>query len=196
MSHNGENDSPGPTGIEAEHELFIEAHTSLANNIIKNHIIASITLGLVPVPLFDLAALSATQMSMLKALGEHYDVPFEDSKHKPLLTSLIGGSLPVLGVVGLSSMAKLIPGVGSLFGSASLSISAGAVTYAVGQVFMGHFESGGTFEDFEPKHAAEYFKREFESGKLIVSEMKDELKSAKEEGKLAGEPTEKAVSAP
>ena len=166
---------------ELQSDIQSDAQRAQSNNIVKNHIIASLTLGLVPIPLFDLAALTATQMSMLRSLSEQYEIPFEDSEHKSLLASLIAGSLPVLGVVGLSSLTKLIPGVGSLIGSASLSITAGAVTYAVGQVFISHFESGGTFEDFEPKHASGYFKREFQAGKVFVSQMKDELKAAKEE---------------
>lgn len=169
-----------PVGTEASSELESEMQQSTANNIVKNHIIASLALGLVPIPLFDLAALTATQMSMLRGLSELYEIPFDDGNHKSLLASLIGGSLPVLGVVGLSSVAKFIPGVGSLFGSASLSISAGAMTYAVGRVFIAHFEAGGTFDDFEPKHASNYFKAEFQSGKSLVSKMKEELKVAKD----------------
>ncbi|MGB3918581.1 DUF697 domain-containing protein [Thiothrix litoralis] len=154
-----------------------------ANNIVKNHMIASIALGLVPVPLFDLAALITTQMNLLRSLSEHYGVGFDDSSSRPLMISLIGGSLPVLGVLGLSSFAKLIPGVGTLIGSASLSISAGAVTYAVGQTFIMHFEAGGTLDDFEPKQAQAFFKREFDKGKAFVKEVRDELKDSPAEAK-------------
>lgn len=152
----------------------------VSSNIVKNHVIASLTLGLVPVPLFDLAALTATQMSLLNSLSEYYDVDPDGSDKKSLVTSLIGGSLPIAGVLGLSSMTKLIPGIGSLIGSASLSLSAGAVTYAIGQVFIMHFEAGGTFEDFDPKVAKAYFKREFNNGKAFVSSLKDELVAAKQ----------------
>jgi uncharacterized protein (DUF697 family) len=156
-----------------------ESHDLSANNIVKNHIIASITLGLVPVPLFDLAALTAVQMNLLRSLSAHYSVPFDDHSSKPLLTALLGGSLPVLGVLGLSSVAKLIPGIGSLFGSASLGVLAGAVTYAVGQVFMMHFEGGGTLENFEPKQAKTFFEREFNAGKAFVQTIKEALKTVK-----------------
>lgn len=156
-----------------------EAHEVAANGIVKNHIIASIALGLIPVPLFDLAALTATQMSMLRNLSEHYGVSFDDSGSKALLTSLVGGSLPVLGAVGFSSIAKLIPGIGTLGGSASLSIVAGAVTYAIGQTFIMHFEAGGTFEDFDPKQSREFFKREVKNGKEFVQSMRDELNEMK-----------------
>jgi uncharacterized protein (DUF697 family) len=124
-------ENPVKQGVTPETEMASvtsESHDLSANNIVKNHIIASITLGLVPVPLFDLAALTAVQMNLLRSLSEHYGVPFDDHSSKSLLTALLGGSLPVLGVLGLSSVAKLIPGIGSLFGSASLGVLAGAVT--------------------------------------------------------------------
>jgi len=152
-----------------------------ADNIVKNHVITSITVGLTPIPLFDLAALSMTQMSLLRRLSELYDVSFNDTDGKSLITSLIGGSLPVIGIIGLSSFAKLIPGIGSLAGSASLSLSAGTVSYAVGQVFIMHFEQGGTLNDFDAKQAKAFFKRELEKGKVYIKTVKDEIKGVAEE---------------
>ncbi len=166
-----------PTDTHNAHPI----ESSGAHNIVKNHIIASLTLGLVPVPLFDLTALTMTQTNMLSSLSAHYNQPFNDMDGKALITSLVGGSLPVIGVLGLSSFAKLVPGVGTLIGSASLSITAGAVTYAVGQVFIMHFEEGGTLEDFDAKRAKAYFEREFNAGKSFVKEMRDELKMVREE---------------
>jgi uncharacterized protein (DUF697 family) len=164
----------------ASSDSIVEVDKNIsADNIVKNHIIASITLGLIPIPLLDISALTATQMNMLRSLSDHYEIPFNDMDSKSLLMSLIGGSLPVLSVVGLSSFIKIMPGIGSLVGSASLSISAGSMTYAVGQVFIQHFESGGTLEDFSPKHAQDFFKQEFEAGKLIVKELRNEIKSKK-----------------
>ncbi len=177
-------EQPGVRNIDPEVAIAAissEAHDLAANNIVKNHIIASIAMGLVPVPLFDLAALVTTQMNMLRSLSDHYGLPGSDTDTKTLITSLISGSLPVLGVVGLSSFAKLIPGIGSLVGSASLSISAGAVTYAVGQTFIMHFEAGGTVDDFEPKQAQVFFKREFDKGKQFVRDIRDEIRSPMED---------------
>ena len=162
------------------------------SNIIKNHVIASLALGLIPIPVFDIAALTASQMSLLRALSEHYEVPFENGNQKALLMSLVGGSLPVLSLLGFSSLTKLIPGIGTLVGSASLAISAGSMTYAVGQVFAMHFETGGTFEDFEASTAKEYFKREFESGKAMVKTIQAEMKAEVTENKAETEETVKS----
>ena len=178
--------------INEEPSPALSETSSDVSNIIKNHVIASLALGLIPIPVFDIAALTASQMSLLRALSEHYEVPFENGNQKALLMSLVGGSLPVLSVVGLSSLTKLIPGIGTLAGSASLAISAGSMTYAVGQVFAMHFEAGGTFEDFEPSTAKEYFKREFESGKAMVKTLQAEMKAEVAGNPEASEKTDKS----
>jgi uncharacterized protein (DUF697 family) len=154
-------------------ELEDDSHKDLVvRNILKSHIIAAISVSLIPVPFFDFAALTATQINMLKNLCEHYGVAFDETNSKALLVNLIGGSLPVLSVAGLSSLSKVIPGIGSFVGSASLSIIAGATTYAVGQIFNMHFLEGGTLEDFNPKQAQELFKQELKKGKKIIAKMK------------------------
>jgi len=166
----------------------VDARDAAADGIVKNHIIISMTIGLVPAPLFDLAGLTATQVSMLGRLSTHYDVPFDDTDIKSLLTSLVSGSIPVLTVLGLSSALKLIPGIGTLVGSASVSVMAGTMTYAVGRVFTAHFKSGGTLDDFDPKQAQAFFKSEFKAGKEYVNELREEVKIA-----MKGEPEEKAA---
>ncbi|NOY72810.1 MAG: hypothetical protein GXP14_10610, partial [Gammaproteobacteria bacterium] len=50
---------------QTEAELTTKTDTinhSEANNIVKNHVIAGLTLGLIPLPLLDIAALSSTQL--------------------------------------------------------------------------------------------------------------------------------------
>jgi uncharacterized protein (DUF697 family) len=154
-------------------ELDDDSHEDLVvKNILKSHIITGISVSLIPVPFFDFAALTATQINMLKSLCEHYGVAFDETNSKALLVNLIGGSLPILSVAGLSSLSKVIPGVGSLVGSASLSIIAGATTYAVGQIFNMHFLEGGTLEDFNPKQAQGLFKQELKKGKKIIAKIK------------------------
>ena len=159
---------PPVTEPSTEHDLA-------ADNIIKNHVIAASGVALVPIPVFDMAALTATQMNMLRSLSEHYAVPFDDTDIKSIVTPILSGCLPVLGVMGLSSLAKLIPGIGTLAGSASLSITAGAITYAFGQVFAKHCAAGGSLQDFDSQQARRYIKEEFEHGKAFVRDIRDEL---------------------
>ena len=152
----------------------------MAENTIKNHVIASMGLSLIPVPLVDVSALTATQLSLLQKLCLYYDIPFEEGDLKPLLTALISGATPVLGIVGISSLVKVIPGIGTLAGTASLSVLSGAITYAVGQTFVLHFAAGGTLKDLDIQQAKVFFKQELQNGKQFVQTLKDEIKAAKE----------------
>lgn len=175
-------------------ELEINLHTSEINlstvasalrqaeaqNIIKNNTITSMASGLVPIPLFDIISLTNIQFHMIQTLAEHYEVP-ADNISRSLISSLISGSLPVASVLGIGSMLKSIPGIGSLAGSGSVSIISGAISYAVGQVFIRHFEQGGTLKDFNPASAKDYFVEQFKAGKLVARDLLKELKEKKQD---------------
>jgi len=148
-----------------------------ADSIIKNHVIVAMSFGLVPVPLFDLALLAGNQVAMIKSLSDRYGVPFEQRKVQSIVISLVGGALPVLGVVGLSSGAKLVPGIGSLFGSGLVAVTGGAVTYGVGQVFATHFETGGSLLDLDTTKVRERFKQEVRNGKKVAAEIRERVKT-------------------
>lgn len=158
--------------------LETEAHLSEAHGIIKNYVISSMAVGLVPVPMFDLVGLLAVQLKMLHSLADHYEVPFSQNLGKSLVTSLVGGALPITLTVAASSMLKWIPGVGTLAGGASVSVLSGAVCYAVGKVFVQHFESGGTLLDFNPESMRAIFQQELEEGKAAAQNLKDEADSS------------------
>ncbi len=165
--------------VTATDALAADVQEMAASSIVKNHIIASIGLGLVPVPLMDVSALTAVQISLLRRLSVHYGVRVGERDLKPLLYSLVAGAMPVMAIAGLSSVAKLMPGIGTLAGSASLSIVAGAITYAIGQTFILHCEAGGTLENFDPESARAFFRREVETGKRLVKDIRDELNGSK-----------------
>ena len=74
-------------------------------------------------------------------------------------------------VVGLFASSTQVAHVaGSIVGRLTMPVFAGASTYAIGQVFIQHFESGGTFLDFEPAKVREYFRRQFGRGRDLASE--------------------------
>jgi uncharacterized protein (DUF697 family) len=117
--------------------------------------------GLVPIPVFDIAAVTAVQVKMLSDLAKHYNLPFSKDYGKSLVTALIGGVLPTtLGYGGLGSFLKRMPLVGPIVGVFTVSAFAATSTYAVARVFIQHFESGGTFLDFKPAKVREHFASE------------------------------------
>jgi uncharacterized protein (DUF697 family) len=157
---------------EAEVKLAsaqLQAQHDVAQNIVKTHMIAGASFVLMPVPVFDLAALTGTQLSLLRSLSAHYDVDFDEQNGKALLTSLVSGAVPVLTVVGLSSFAKLIPGIGSIGGGISMTVLTSALVYATGQVFIRHFEQGGTLENFRAKHWKSFFTKMLEEKKITLN---------------------------
>ncbi len=172
---------------ETIEELETDLHTvatalrlSEAQNIVETNVIISMASGLIPVPLFDMISLTNIQFHMIQTLAEHYEIP-ADNINKSLITSIISGSLPAISMLGLGSIIKSVPGIGSLAGSGSVSIISGAISYALGQVFIRHFQQGGTLEDFNPDSAKEYFNEQYKAGKLIARELIQEIKQRKEE---------------
>lgn len=153
-------------------ELLASERLIEANSLIKNYVIASLGLGLVPIPLADLGGLMALQIKLVHGLAKHYEVPFKENIGKSLITSLLSGGGAIIGVMGLGSLAKAIPVLGTLGGGASVAITGGAVTYAVGQAFVKHFESGGTLLNFDPKKMRDLFKRKLKEGEGVAQDLK------------------------
>jgi len=144
-----------------------------ANSIIKNHMIWSMGAGFIPVPIADFFAVSAIQLDMIRQLCKLYEIDFKETEGKAIITSLTGTGLARLGARAI----KVIPGVGSVLGGVTLAVLSGASTYALGEVFKTHFETGGTFLDFDPDRLKKYYNEKFEKGK----EMARDLKKDKEE---------------
>ena len=133
-----------------------------ALQIVNRHSLYSGAIGLVPIPFVDVAGTMAVQLHMLSDLSKLYALPFAQNQVKAVVTSLMGGIAPMPlagGFVG--PVLRAIPVVGGLLGAFALPAMQGAVTYAVGKVFIQHFESGGTFLDFDPDKVRQYFKQEY-----------------------------------
>lgn len=131
--------------------------TAKADKLVTFHTGAAITLGLVPLPLVDLAALTGIQLNLIRSLAKLYELEFKSDLGKSLLTALVGGSASI----GTTALIKVIPVVGTILGGISFSAVAGASTYAAGKVFLQHFESGGTFLTFDPDKVRDHYARQY-----------------------------------
>ncbi len=139
-----------------------------ARQTVRRYSLLSLAVGIIPVPFFDILGVGSMQFLMLKKLADHYGVPKPKRQLiRRLVASLIGGYAPArLAFGGVGSLLKAIPLVGPLAGLVSLPAIAAATTYAVGKVFVQHFESGGTFLDFDPESVKEAFQEQFEKGRV------------------------------
>ena len=128
------------TGAEASDEARLEE----AATIVSRYAAASAAVGFVPMPLVDMAAISALQTKMIHSLSNLYGVPFSSQFAKACLASLTGSvAADGIGRVGLGSLLKMVPVVGHLASALALPGVAWAATSTVGQIFTQHFESGG-----------------------------------------------------
>lgn len=146
-----------------------EERSKHADTIIRNHILFSMGAGVIPVPVVDIFAVSASQLDMIRQLCKVYDQDFSESQGKAIVSSLTTATLARLGA---GSIAKLIPLVGSFVGSVTNAVLAGASTYALGHVFKIHFETGGTILDFDTKRLKKLYDEQFEKGKKVAEELR------------------------
>lgn len=149
-----------------------------ADAIIKNHMMVSLGFGVVPMPIVDLVGLTATQINMLRKLSNLYGHTFSEEWAKKSIGALVTSGLALPVAMGVSSIIKFVPVLGQTAGIIALGTTGAASTYAIGRVFVKHFESGGDFLSFSSKDAKKAFKEEFEKGKETASEIKKDEKAA------------------
>lgn len=156
--------------VEKEEEKIEERHLRRreieAGAIVHKWVKWSAGIGLVPIPLVDVAGVTTIQLMMVSDLAKYYDLPFSKQRGKAIIASLVGSVVPSgIGYSLGSFFFRYVPGIGPLLGAITLPAFAAASTYAVGKVFIQHLESGGTFLDFEPQEVREYFRQQFEEAK-------------------------------
>jgi uncharacterized protein (DUF697 family) len=149
------------TAVPHEHDIH-----AAAGSIISNAVRWSAAAAVVPVPYLDLAALGSVQVKIVRDLAKAYEVDPNEVTLNGVISSLLG----TLGSVGAGSLlvgpaVKLIPGSGSLLGSVTVGAFGSAATYAIGKIFVRHFEGGGTLGDFSADAVADDLKAEFQSAK-------------------------------
>lgn len=160
---------------DEEEEVLTSVEQS--NQIVKRYMYWSLGAGIIPIPLVDFAAVTGVQIKMIKDLADHYEIPFVENRGKSIIGALMGsitaGALKS-GIFG--GLLKAVPIVGTILGAASMSIFSAATCYAVGKVFIQHFEAGGTFLDMDPEKVKEYFREQYAEGQEVAKKMakKDE----------------------
>jgi uncharacterized protein (DUF697 family) len=155
-----------------------------AETIVRNHVLFSMGAGAIPVPVADVLAVSASQLDMIRQLCKVYDVDFSETQGKAIVSALTASTL---GRIGAASIGKLIPGIGTILGGIANAVLAGASTYALGQVFKSHFDTGGTILDFDADRLKKMYKEQFEKGKKVAEELRKQHE-AKQKAETAEQP--------
>ena len=94
--------------------------------------------GAAPIPFSDCALLIPTQLGMIASIT----VIFGFDVNKSILTAFLSSTLgsagaPLLGKTVVSNLVKLIPGVGTVAGGAISAATAGVLTAALGEAYIG-----------------------------------------------------------
>lgn len=115
--------------------------------------------GCIPLAIFDTISVSAVVFNMVRALAEHYRVPFQRDRVKAGVAALLAGvASPSLGNIATRLAGRLIPGVW-LIDTAVSSASAAALTRYIGLAFIEHLESGGTALNFDMARLTARFRK-------------------------------------
>lgn len=143
-------------------EMTDEQRDELAAQVVDRFSLYAGAAGLIPVPVVDVAAVGGLQVQMLRRLSEIYGVPFSENRGKSIIAGLAGALIPAgtaTGTaVGVGSMLKGLPGIGTMIGAITMPAFSAGATYAIGKLFIQHFASGGTLLDFNPPDYREFIK--------------------------------------
>ena len=143
-----------------------------AEKLIRKHMWGAMAIGLIPLPLVDFVGLTGLQLNLLHKVANLYGVEFSKDKGKNVLGAMFASGLPVTLSGPMISLIKTIPVIGTTTGMITLPVAAAGSTYALGKVFVQHFEMGGTLLDFDPEKVKDYFSQEFEAGRLTAHKMR------------------------
>ena len=172
MATNGDSERNGPSTTVEERLADQMKKRQEADKVLRKHVLYSLGAGLVPIPLIDIAAVTAVQVDMLSQIATVYGANYNASKGKAFASALVGSTFARIG----ASVVKTLPGIGTVVGGVSMSVLSGASTYAVGTVAIGVFESGGDLISANLESAKKAYLQQFEEGKQFVSGLREENK--------------------
>jgi uncharacterized protein (DUF697 family) len=131
-----------PFPAASEHVRSLAAKRRVfARKIVDRHRNFAALGGLLPLPVVNIASVTAVNLRMVKQLSDLYQVPFQRDRTRSLIVGLIGGAVPTgMGTATSATLMWIVPG-GLLWGLGVSAITAAALTRGIGLVFLESFES-------------------------------------------------------
>jgi uncharacterized protein (DUF697 family) len=104
--------------------------------------------GLIPLPLVNVAGVTAIILRMTKSLCQLYAVPYDRGRARAVAVSLAAGAIPsTASAVTASTLIYFVPGA-NMVGLAISSVTASVCARTVGYRFIQHFENGADLLNF------------------------------------------------
>lgn len=148
----------------------MDERDTAAQKIVTTHVWYAAGAGLIPLPILDMAAITGINLKMIRELSTHYGVEFKEDRGKAIVGALAGGLST--GLLAQNPVAtgvlRAIPLVGQTIASLSMSAFGGAFAYAVGQVFIQHYATGGTMLDFDSTKARTFIGDQYQKGRQML----------------------------
>ena len=118
--------------------------------------------GFIPLPVLDTAAISGLQILMAKELCGLYGVPFKRKAAISIILAVTGSSVTSFVSAALGAeLIKKIPVVGTVLDAALQPSTSYILTYALGSIFVRHFEKQGSLHDFPIAEGREVFLKKY-----------------------------------
>ena len=171
------------TETPVETKPMPEAHVIEA--IIRKRVYGSMAIGLVPIPAFDLTALTAVQVELLYRLAQAYDVPFKKEWAKQAVGIVLSVGLTGLLTPTMGDLCRYIPVIGTALSIATWPVNLGAATYALGTAFAKHFASGGNLLNCDLSKISEQVKNSYGKSVDTVKSWTKKSKDEAEKDELA-----------
>lgn len=121
--------------------VSLEEKKRHAQAAVATAVVAATAEGAAPIPFSDCALLIPTQIGMIASITVIFGFDVNKSILTALLSSTVGaGGATVLGKTVVTNLIKLIPGAGTVVGGAISAGTAGIITAALGEAYIGIME--------------------------------------------------------
>lgn len=119
----------------------LEEKKRRAQTAVKTASVAATSAGAAPIPFSDCALLIPAQVAMITSITVIFGFDVNKSIITALLSSSIGaGGATLLGKTVVTNLLKFIPGAGTVVGGAISAGTAGIITVALGEAYIGIME--------------------------------------------------------
>jgi uncharacterized protein (DUF697 family) len=116
---------------------------ALAYRMVDRYATFSGGVGIIPLPVANVAGVTAINIRMIQTLCNLYGVAFSKDRARAVLLGLAGGAAPAGLAAATSSMLPFLMPATTIIALAVSSAAAVTCTRRIGQTFIEHFEDGG-----------------------------------------------------
>lgn len=122
-------------------KVSLESKKKMSQAAVATAVAAAAATGASPIPCSDAALLIPVQVSMIAGITAIFGMDISKSFLTAFVSSTIGtAGATVLGKTAVANLLKMIPGVGSVAGGAISGSTAGLLTAALGEAYIGIME--------------------------------------------------------